>query len=146
MIKEKEVEILNYFRQDGRDTLTNASKRTHIPVTTIYEVLRKHQGRSISKHTTLLNFKQLGYEGIVTIIVKLPLEFKESFRQYMLVNKNVNSLIRINNGYHFLFECIFKKYHEAEQFIAFLEDEFKVREKHVFYQLEEIQREKFLLN
>lgn len=146
MVNTKEQTILNYFREAGRDTLTNASKRIRIPVTTIYEVLKKHEGSIIQKHTALLNFRQLGYEGVITFVVKLPLKQKENFRLFMMTNPHVNSIMKINNGYHYLVECVFKTMHQAEVFIEMIENDFQIEEKHVFYQLEEVVKEKYLLN
>ena len=54
------------------------------------------------------------------------------------------SIFRINNGFDFIVEAVFKNINELENFIESLEDKFKIKSKNVYYIIDEIKREKFM--
>jgi hypothetical protein len=57
---------------------------------------------------------------------------------------NVNSVYKINNGFHFLAECIFRDVKELEEFVDQIDERFSVRSKEVHYIIDDIKRESFL--
>jgi DNA-binding Lrp family transcriptional regulator len=58
----------------------------------------------------------------------------------------VNNLYKINNGFDFLIEGVFKSVQEAESFIDNIEENFEFRKLEVYYVTEEIKREGFMAN
>ena len=44
MVDTKEQLILSQFRRNARENLTTTSKRIHIPISTIYDRLKKYEG------------------------------------------------------------------------------------------------------
>ena len=69
---------------------------------------------------------------------------KEKAREFLLKNRFVNSAYKINNGYDFLIEAIFRNMSEVEAFIEQMESSFKVNEMKIFYIIDEIKREDFM--
>lgn len=143
-LKQKDLVILSHLRQQGRATLTKISRKTSIPVTTIYERLKKHQSGVIRKHTLLLDFKKLGYNIITQMLFGVEIDQKTEFGNVLKQKTQVNSVLRINNGYDFIVEGVFRQVHDVEKFIEELESEFNITRKKSYYVLEDLKREGFM--
>ena len=59
-------------------------------------------------------------------------------------SENVNCLYKINNGFDFMAETIFRSMNELEEFLESLDQRFKLVSKQVYFIIEEIAREQFL--
>ena len=144
MLKPKELIMLAHLRQSGRIKLTKLSKKIHMPVTTLYDKLKNFQKLLIRKHTVLLDFKALGFHTKANIMVKVNKTDRDLVRSYLEKHHLVNSVFRINNGYDFLVEGIFKHVKEAEDFIEKLDEKFTIIDQKAYYIIDEIKREGFL--
>ena len=143
MLQKKELVILSHLRQDARKNLTSISKETGMPVSTIFDRIKRYEKGLIQKHTALLDFSKLGYDVKVHIALKVPKDKRESFKSYLLREPLVNSVYRINNGYDFMIEAVFRNIKEVHDFIEGL-DEYKVKSAEQHFVLEEIKREGFM--
>ena len=143
-MKAKDLMIVNELRKNARETLTNISKKTHIPISTIYEKLKQNEGNLIIKHTSLINFAKVGFNARAKIMMRGMKETKIELRKHLLSNQNVNSMYRINNGYDFMVECVFKDMKELEEFVETLDERFGLEKKQVFYIIDDLKRETFL--
>jgi len=56
----------------------------------------------------------------------------------------VNSLYRINNGYDFLLQCVFRNVKDLEDFLESLEQKYKIKSKNVWYVIDALKQETFL--
>jgi hypothetical protein len=63
----------------------------------------------------------------------------------LLAHSRVNNLFRINNGYDYSAECLFLNIKEIEEFVENLELHFKILDKHVFHIIDDLAREKMLV-
>jgi len=54
-VSKKDLIVISYLRQNARETLTRLSRKTHIPVSTIYDKLKLHEHNLITKYTSLLD-------------------------------------------------------------------------------------------
>lgn len=141
MNKEKEILLLSCLRKNGRESLTKMSRVTGMPVSTVFDVMKETD--KVAKNTCLLNFTKLGYAIRASIVLKVDSCQKEDIKKFLLLNTNVNSLYKINNGYDFMLEVVYKELKDLEMFIEKL-DKFKIIEKNVYYIIDDIAREKFL--
>src|SRR3989338_7334150 len=146
MYKKKDILILAALRNDARISLTDISKKTEIPISTIYERVQLFQQKLIRGYTALVDFSLFGFMARATIAIKANHSKKEMLQEYLFVHQNVNSLYRINNGYDYMIECIFKNVKELEEFLDVLDYRFKVKTRDVFYLIDDIKRESFLSN
>lgn len=144
MTNKKDILIITCLRNNSRETLTNMSKKTKIPISTIYERLKTQESGIIKKHTTLLDFYNLGFMTWVIAVVKSEREQRQELSDYLLRHPKVNSLFKINNGYDFLFEAVFRHIKDLEDFLDALETKFNIKEKQIFYLINELKRETFL--
>lgn len=142
-IKDDELLLLTFLRLNAREKLTKISRKTGIPVSTLFERLRDFQGKVIKKNVALVDFQALGYSIKAHISLKIKREDRYKLLEYLNRNRSVNSVYRINNGYDVLIEAIFRDIKEAEIFIDNIEENFTIKAKNVYYIIEEVQREEF---
>ncbi len=145
-LNKKELLILLELRKNARETLTTISKRTGVPVSTIFDKLKNNIHHLVKKHTVLLDFPQLGYGAKIHVMLKVHKDYREEARQFLLRNPYVNSAYRVNNGYNYLVEAVLRDLTHVEIFLEELESNFKIEEKQVFYIIDDLKQEAFLDN
>jgi Lrp/AsnC family leucine-responsive transcriptional regulator len=141
-MKEK---IISELRKNSRQTLTDMSLKTGIPVTTLFSnIKRLEKDEIIKKNTCLVDFHKLGYTTAVSIALKIEKEDRERFKNFILSEHSVNSAYEINSGFDFMFELIHKDHSELKHFIEKMEENFKIKEKHVYHFISTLRKEDFL--
>lgn len=141
-IDDKNSYLLSYFRSNARISLTQLSKQTKIPVSTLFERLKSFEENNyITKHTSLINFNQLGFDIRVQILVE-SIDSKQ-LSLFLSNNTNINNVFRINNGFDFLIEAIFSNISELDAFMQDLKNQ-PVKKTKEFFVLEELERERFM--
>jgi DNA-binding Lrp family transcriptional regulator len=141
----KDILLMTYFRRNARENLTQISRWTSIPVSTIFDRLREFEKGLIQRHTTLVDFKRLGFDIRVNILFKVSKDSREDFREFLVSNENINSIYRINSGFDYFVEGIFRDMSDLQRFTDLLE-RFKIEAKQELFILEDIKRESFLTN
>ena len=144
MMDKDDLALLAQLRKNSRMKMTRMSRELDIPVSTIFERLKGPLGSYIKRFTCLLNTSEVGFNSRATLILKVDNEQKEEVRSFLEKHQNVNSLYRINNGYDFLLDAIFKQMIDLEEFIEQLEKRFKIKHKEVYFIIDEIKQESFL--
>ena len=140
-----ELLVLSYLRENARMKLTVLSKKTGIPISTIFDQLQRPS--PITKgYTALLNFTELGFMTRAQIILKVQKDCREELGSFLLKHKSVNSAYRINNGFDYMVEGIFRDLKELEEFLETLDESYTLKMKQVFYIIEDLKREAFLSN
>jgi DNA-binding Lrp family transcriptional regulator len=146
MIQKKDLIILSHLRNNAREPLTKLSKKTSIPVSTIFDKLKQYEGNLITQHSTLIDFSKLGYNTRANVMIKVSRETRNSIKDYLKNHQNVNSVFKINNGFDYMFEGIFANIKDLEDFLELLDQRFKIENIEVFYIIEDIKKESFLSN
>jgi DNA-binding Lrp family transcriptional regulator len=136
--------LVMQLRKDGRQPLTEISRAINMPVSTIFDKLRLTKESVITRFTCLLDFKKIGFNCRTQMVFRIKKDFKPDMQQFLVRHPNVNSAYRINNGYDFLIEAVFKELREVDDFLEKVEEKFKIHEKHVYYIIEDLSRERFL--
>ncbi|MDP2906637.1 MAG: Lrp/AsnC family transcriptional regulator [Nanoarchaeota archaeon] len=145
-MKKTDLLIISSLRQNAREKLTEMSKKTRIPVSTIFDRIKTHEGGIIKKHTALVDFGKLGYNTRANIILKVNKNDREAMKEFLMKHNSINSAFKINNGYDFLIEAIFSNMKEVEDFTDLLEEKFSIKAKQVFYIIDDLKKEEFLSN
>jgi DNA-binding Lrp family transcriptional regulator len=143
-LDKKNVELIMQLRKDGRQQLTDISRKINMPVSTIFDKMRANKDELIRKFTCLLDFSRLGFSCRACIVLRIRKEDRADMQAYLLRHPNVNAVYKINNGYDFLVETVFRELKGVDDFVEKLEEKFKVHEKHVYYIIEDIAREIFM--
>lgn len=142
MIKENDLKIISLLRKNSREKITNISRKTKIPVSTVYDKIRSHEKKLIKKNTSLLDFSKLGYNLRVHFLLRTSQ--REKIEQFSLQHNNVNSVFRIDGDYDYSMDCIFRNMAEVQSFLGYVNSNFAIEKMSVCYVLDEIVREKFL--
>lgn len=143
-MKKRDLLIISHLRKNGRISLTNLSKATNIPISTIFDRLKVHEDCIIQKHTSLINFEKLGFNTRANVCLKVDKDKRDEVQNHLLKHPNINSLFKINNGYDFMVEAIFKNIKDLGNFLEDLDEKFDVKEKQVYYVIEDLKREEFM--
>ena len=98
----------------------------------------------IKKYTSIIDFSKLGYNVRATILIKVNKDFKDKIKEHLNFNRSLNSVYKINNGYDFMLEGIFREIKDVEFFLENLENNFGITDKYVYYIVDELKREDFL--
>lgn len=142
-LQKKDLILVSFFRNNARENLTQISRQTSIPVSTIFDRLRHYEQSLIKKHTTLVDFKKIGFDIHVNLLFKIKREGRESFKEYVLKHFNINSVYRVNNGFDFFVDAIF---HDMNEMNAFLDEaeSYGIEHKQELFVLEDLKLESFL--
>ncbi len=143
MLRKKELMLLSCLRSNARDTLTNISKKTRIPISTIFDKLKEYEKGFIQKYTSLIDFKKLGYDIRMHLMLKVPINKRGEFEEFVKSSPAVNNVFRINNFYDYMVETIFKDIKEFQVFADKIEV-FGVSELTEHFVIDEIKRESFM--
>ena len=144
MISEKDKKIIKHLRHNARMKLTDLSKKIDVPVTTLYSKLKNFEKQLIKKHTCLIDYNQLGYYKNIYLVMKAN-EKKTELRDFLHQHSCVNSLYRVNYGFDFLVECIFKDEKEVTDFLELLQEDFRP-EVQMLNIIEELKKEEFMIH
>jgi DNA-binding Lrp family transcriptional regulator len=143
-LSRKEELLLAYLRSNAREQLTVLSRLTGMPVSTVFDKMRKQYSEIINKYTSLLNFDRLGYFARMSVMLRVLPEHRDALALYLAKHPSVNSVHRIANGYDFALEGIFQHVSDAQKFLDILSQRFAIAEKQAYFITEDIKREGFM--
>lgn len=145
-MKQSDLLIISNLRINARESLTSISKKTRIPISTIFDKLRENINGVIKRPTILIDFHKLGYPTVSTILIKVNKEHRDQLREHLKKSFNVNSVYKVNNGYDFIVEVVFRNMQEQESFIEKIEEGFNILDLKTFFIIEELKKEEFFSN
>jgi DNA-binding Lrp family transcriptional regulator len=120
------------------------SRKTNIPVSTLFDRLKTNEEQLILKHTSLIDFSKLGYNVRTNVTIKVDREDKEALKEYLMKHPQINSMYKINNGFDFMIEGVFKQLKEMEEFMDILQNKFRIQDHKSFFIIEDLKREEFM--
>ncbi|HIJ01447.1 TPA: Lrp/AsnC family transcriptional regulator, partial [Candidatus Woesearchaeota archaeon] len=85
----------------------------------------------------------LGFDIKVNVLYRISRDSREEFKNFVMMHENVNSIFKINNGFDFLVEAIFRDLNDYHKFNEQLE-KFNIQVKQEMFILEDLKREGFL--
>jgi DNA-binding Lrp family transcriptional regulator len=146
MISEiKDLEIICNLRENARSQLKEIGHRVGMPVSTVFEKMKALKSNYIRKFTCILDYDKLGYPVRAKILIRTRKEDRQALTHFLVASGSVNSVFKINNGYDFIVEGIFKSIFEVEAFLEQMYSKHKVKTE-VFYVVQNIKEEGFLAN
>ena len=142
-LKQKDMLLLAYLRQNSRMRLTALSQRTGVPVSTIFDKI-KTATPFVSKYTVMMNFQPLGFATRAMVVLKIKKGNRQEVSEYLQRSTSVNTAFKINNGCDYIIDTVFRDMKELEDFLEHLESTFKVEKQQVYYILDVLKQEDFL--
>ncbi len=143
MRRQDELLLLSHLRSNAREPLTSISKKTNIPVSTLFDKLKLYQKNIIAKHTALLDFRKLGFDLKAHMLFQIEKEKRKTFEDFLLTHGRVNSVFRINNGYDYFVEGVFMSLGDMNDFFE-QSNLYGVIERKEYFVLKDIMQEGFL--
>ena len=137
----KDLLVLVNLRRNSRKNLTSISRDTQIPVTTVFDKVRRLNLGIIKKHTSLLDFSRLGYNTQVNLA--LLCKNKKETLAFLKQHSNVNAIYGLERDYDYYVELIFRNLKELEEFTEKLDD-LGVKKFESHHVIEELKKEAFL--
>ena len=143
-LNSKDFILISYLRKDARKNITKMSRVTGIPISTIFDKIKKYKKSVIERFTSLINFKALGYDIRVNMILRVDRNDKGVMENFLLKHENINSVLKIASGYDFLVDAVFKDMGEFENFVSLLDKRFNIIDRKEYFIFNELKREAFL--
>lgn len=144
MVNINDLTLLAYLRQNSRAHLMDISRESRIPVSTLHDRLMEKAGSSILRHTCIVDFSAVGFAVKAHVLFKINKNDKDNVHKFLMKSFNVNNLYKINNGYDFIAEFVFRSISEMEGFFDSLDQKFSIKSKEVHYIISDLKREAFL--
>lgn len=142
--KRSDLVLLTSLRSNARYTLTELSRLTKIPISTVFDKIRNYETTFITKYAPLIDFTKFGFFARASVVLKVGKQHLDQAKVYLLNHPNVNSLYKINNGFDFQVELVFRHMQELEEFLDLFSRRFAVKQIITFYLIDEIKKESFL--
>lgn len=144
----KDMEILSCLRKDARQPLKSVSKQVGLPISTIYDRIKKLERNGlIEAYTVLINYKKMQYSIKATIFLKASNGSMQKIENAAFDSIYTNNLIKLTGDeYNFLLEGIFPDMDALSSFVEKMSINFNVEKYKVYYVINEIKRESFLKN
>ncbi|MBI4450503.1 Lrp/AsnC family transcriptional regulator [Candidatus Woesearchaeota archaeon] len=143
-MNKKDLVILSHLRQNGRMSLSELSRKSRMPVSTIWERMKWQCAQDIARHSCIVDFTKLGFQARASVLLAVNRKDRDRLREHLSKHLNVNGLYRITNGYDFLVECVFRNLKEMDCFVQNLEDKHDIVDKKVHIVVDDVKREGFL--
>ncbi|MBT4824198.1 Lrp/AsnC family transcriptional regulator [Candidatus Woesearchaeota archaeon] len=143
-MKKNEANILTHLRRNARESLVKIKDNTGMPLSTIYDKLRKLEENYIKKHTSLLDFEKLGFKTRANIAISVEKNDREPLLKFIKECAFVNTANKINHEFDFMIEGVFKDYEHMKLFIEELDEKFKIKDTQIHHLLECIKHEELL--
>ncbi len=144
MMKKRDFIVMSYLRKNGRESLTSLSEKTSIPISSIFDKMKEYQQSIVTRNTVIVDFTHFNYHVRCHVALKAHHETREALLQCLQKHLNVNSIFKINNGYDFLIECIFKNIKQLEEFLDYITITYRLKVKELHYIVEDLKRERFM--
>lgn len=146
ILEKRDLCLIHQLRKNGRLGLTELSRLTNIPISTLHERLKVYaKSGLIRRYTTLLDFYLLGYSIRAFMFFVADKNTKETLRSYLATCPCVNTLTKINHGYDFFVEAVFRTMQEVDAFRERVCQKYGAKHVEIHYVIEEIKEEGFLL-
>jgi len=141
----KDLKILRHLRKNARETLTRMSQETRVPISSIFDRLKRLEGiKVIKRYTALFDLKKIGIHCRVLLLIKIDESQRSDLEAYLIENPSVNSIARTIATCDFVVECLFHNIKDLESFIEGVEKRYKGISISIHYIVKDLKRESFL--
>lgn len=143
-MKYKDLIFLSLLRKNGREQLTKMSKITGLPVSTLYEKLKRFSKNIIKKNTIILDFKKLGFQIHAMILLRVDSRDLIALCDFLKKSFYVNNVYKISNKFNIMIEVIFRDLSELDSFLVNIGIKYKIYDSEILFIVNNIVTENFL--
>lgn len=120
-----DLRILSAVRTNGRETLTKISADTGIPISLVFDRLKRMEEGVIKRYSCSVDWKPLGLKRRVFLFIRLPERLREQALSRLAKSHHINNLWRLHDRCVFAAEAIFLDLRQEEIFIEKLTKDFE---------------------
>ena len=137
----KDLEIIKQLRTNSRYPLIQISKKTGIPLSTVFDRIKHNEKNIIARYTSLVDFNKLGFG--IRVFTMIQTTKAEQMCNYFQRHNSINSMFRINGQYNIFIDAVFSAMSEYLNFVSEM-NQFEIQGKTENFVLETIHNENFL--
>ena len=145
-MKKKDYIIIKHLRDNARKSITDISKETQIPVSTIFKKLKDLDKSVVKKYVAVLNYELTGHHQWNVLFLKIPSNQKKEFEEFLSNHPNINNLYEIISDFNYKLETVFKNIKEYTDFVELIKEKFEVSDFKDFNIIKDVKREGFNIN
>ena len=142
MLRPSDLKVLVELRRNSRSNLSELSRKTKLPISTLFDKLKRFNKSIIRKNAALLNFRYMGLER-KKVFLKVAKNDQQKLLVFLKSHPAVNTLYKVDNRFDFLAEIIFAGLTEYYRFLKELE-QFDILSKEDYSIIEEFRHEDYL--
>lgn len=139
MLTKKQKLVISELRKNSRQHFSDIAKKHSIPKSTLFDSYKSIEG-CIKQNTILIDFEKIGYGLRMGFVFRTR---NNEMLDFLDRQKNVNSVLRINNRNTLFVECFFKNMGEAYGLKEAIQEKGAKKVRTIHF-IEEIKKEKFL--
>ena len=137
--------LISNLREDSRRKLTNISKETGIPISSLFDSLKLLKEDIIIKSTVLIDFYNIGFRTRTQTFLKVNKKDKERLIRHLQIYNGVNSIYKTNNKWDFIIETVHKNIREFDDFLEHIDQNFELERQEVHHLIKDIKKEAFMI-
>jgi len=146
-VDKEDLKILSCLRKNARETLTRISKVIGIPISSTFDKLKRLEATGvITRHTSLVDLKKIGFSVQVIFFLKANDNNKKELERRLIENPQVNNVARITGNWNFVMDALFRDVEELESFVEVLGKDYKGIEFSLHHVLKTLKQECFLID
>ena len=124
-LDSSDLKILSSLRANGRETLTKISRDTGIPISLVFDRLKRMEGVLIKRYSCSVDWERLGLKRRVLMLIRLPERRREEAQARLAKSHHINNLWRLDDKCALAAEAILLDLRQEERFIEALRKEFE---------------------
>jgi len=118
-----DLKILSAVRKNGRETLTKISADTGIPISLVFDRMKRMEQGMIRRYSCSVDWKRLGLKRRVLLLIRLPERLREQAKTRLANSHHINNLWRLDDKCGLAAEAMFLDLRQEERFIEALKKE-----------------------
>ena len=120
-----DLKILSAVRANGRETLTTISRDTGIPISLVFDRLKRMEESVIRRYSCSVDWERLGLNRRVLLLIRLPERLREQALARLANSHHINNLWRPDDKCGLAAEAMFLDLRQEERFIEALKKDFE---------------------
>ena len=145
-LNEKDFFILGHLRKNARISLTELSRKTNYPVSTIHDRIKQIENKFVRKYASIVDFSKLGYDLRMQIFLKIRPEERQEVMTHLIYQNNVNTVVMVSDEFDFLVDCYFTDKLEYNRFLKEIKNKCDLLDYKEIEIIDELKEEAFFLN
>jgi len=124
-LDSSDLKILSALRTNGRETLTKISRDTGIPISLVFDRLKRMEESIIRRYSCSVDWERLGLKRRVLLLIRMPERLREKALARLANSHHINNLWRLGDKCGLAAEAIFLDLRQEERFIEALKKDFE---------------------